>query len=332
MRSKALVLLLSLPSLSGCIVIPGLSSLMRQDMEEVIVEDSDRLFVRDKILLLDISGVISEAKEEQVLSEGTSLVEDVRESLRLAREDPRIRAVIVRIDSPGGTVTASDLIHHELRRYAEETGVPITAMLMDVAASGGYYVASAADRIVASPTTVTGSIGVIMLTVDVQGLEDLVGVQVGAVTSGPFKDIMSPFRPMTGEEREILQSVIDGLYGRFVETVVAGREGRGLSAEDVRGLADGRIFTAQQALDAGLVDSVGYLPELIDELTRELGLDDPQVVAHRRGAWGRYNVYSQLPRAPVVNVNLLSADSVTQGLGPGFHYLWMPGALRLSRR
>jgi protease-4 len=326
---RSFLLLLALPLLTGCIVIPGIPGLGRQDMQEVTVLEPDGWFVSDKYLLVDIDGVISEAKKKELLDEGTSMVEDVREALKRAREDHSIRAVILRINSPGGTVTASDMIHHEIREYSQETGIPVVAVMMDMAASGGYYIACAADRVVASPTTVTGSIGVLMLTVNVQGLEDLAGVEVGAITSGPYKDIMSPFRRMTDEERAIMQGVIDDMYARFVSTVV---EGRHLTPERTRELADGRIYTANQALEAGLVDEINYLPQVVDELKEEQGLDDVRVVSYRRQPYGGdYNLYSR-SAVPEINVSLIDSSALTQGLEPGFYYMWMPGGMAVNPR
>jgi protease-4 len=252
-------------------------------------------------------------------------VQAMREALELAREDEHIKALILRIDSPGGGVTASDIMYHELLQYREETDVPVIAMLMGTAASGGYYIASAADRIVAHPTTVTGSIGVIVVGMNIQGLEDLVGVQVEAHTSGEHKDILSPFREMTDEERGIVQSVIDDMFGQFVDVVSAGRADHGLTRDQILTLADGRIYTAQQALDSGLVDEITYLPELIDDLKDEHDLRDVEVITYRRGYGASQTIYSRAPSMPSVDLNLISPKSVLGDLTPGFHYLWVPG-------
>jgi protease-4 len=199
------------------------------------------------------------------------------------------------------------------------------AEMMGMATSGGYYIASAADRIVAHPTTVTGSIGVMLLTLNVEGLENLVGVQVGAITSGTHKDILSPFRPMTDEEREIIQNIINSLYDRFLDVVEEGRGEAGLTRERLRPLADGRIFTAQQALDAGLIDEISYLPDLVDSLKRDLGLRDVKVVSYRRGASGDYDIYSRGGAQPRVDVSLIDPKVLSRDLRPGFYYLWQPG-------
>ena len=162
-----------------------------------------------KILMIDLSGVISSRDQESSLGEKPNMVAEIKEELSRAAEDDKVKAVVLRINSPGGTVAASDILYHEVKAFKEKRKIPVVASIMDVGASGGYYVAAAADRIIAHPASVTGSVGVIMLTVNAQGLLEKIGVQTTAVTSGPRKDMGSPFRPMTPEERAIFQSVID---------------------------------------------------------------------------------------------------------------------------
>ena len=153
-----------------------------------------------KVLLIDLSGVISSQDKEGLIRQPNMLA-TFREELTKASKDEKIQALVVRINSPGGTVTASDILYHELREFKAKKKVPVIASMMDVATSGGYYLAMAADRIVVHPSTVTGSIGVIMLTVNARGLLEKVGVEANAITSGPRKDMGLPFRAMTAEER-----------------------------------------------------------------------------------------------------------------------------------
>lgn len=322
-RWAVLIHTLTLALLTACTPILNLG---REPLVRVTLQERESLFTTSRFLLIDISDMISASKSEKLFREGTSLVEDVHDALEEARHDRTIKAVIVRIDSPGGEVTASDIIRREILRYAEETEVPVVAQLMGVAASGGYYIATAADRIVAHPTTVTGSIGVLLVTLNVEGLENLIGIQVDAVTSGPHKDILSPFRAMTDDERAIVQGIVDDLHRRFVDAVSEGRGGEGgLDRAQIEALADGRIFTAQQALEAGLIDEVAYLPETIESLKEELGLRDVEVISYRRGARGDYSIYAQAPTPPAVQVDLINPEALSAGLRPGFYYLWAPG-------
>jgi protease-4 len=230
--------------------------------------------------------------------------------------------VVLRINSPGGTVTASDTLYHVVRDFIANKQVPVVAQLMDLGTSGAYYVALSADEIVAQPTTVTGSIGVIMFGVDLTGLLDKVGVKNQTLKAGTHKDIGSPLRPMTPEERQILQSVLDDMRGRFVQLV---RERRPqANAEMFAAVTDGRIITAGQALQAGLVDRIGYLDDAISVAKQRAGLTEARVILYRRGNEFSENIYSKAATTPP-QVNLINFDLGTlAGRGPAFMYLWEP--------
>src|SRR5207244_3274316 len=181
--------------------------------------------------------------------------------LKRADDDRRIQAIVLRINSPGGGVTASDVLYSDLVRFKRKHDIPVVAALGDLAASGGYYVACSADRIVAHPTTVTGSIGVIMMNLNLEGLLAKVGVRNETFKAGEHKDLLSPFRGATPEERRIVQTILDDLHARFIAVV---RESRPrLETSRLKELTDGRIFDASQALDAGLVDEIGDLHDAI---------------------------------------------------------------------
>ena len=205
-----------------------------------------------------------------------------------------MKALIVRINSPGGTITASDVLYHEIRAFKQRRKIPVIAAIMDVGASGGYYAALAADQIFAHPTTITGSIGVIMVTVNAQGLLEKIGVAPLAIKSGPIKDAGSPFRALTDEERAVFQAVIDDMYGRFVRLVVQSRK---IPEERVRSFADGRIYTADQARALGLVDRIGYLDDAVAVARQAAALDSARVVMYHRPREYRANLYSASPPA-----------------------------------
>ena len=276
-----------------------------------------------KVLLLDLSGVISSQDKDGLVPQPNMLA-TFREELTRASKDDKIKALVVRINSPGGTVTASDILYHELRDFKTKRKVPVIASMMDVAASGGYYLAMAADSIVVHPSTVTGSIGVIMLTVNARGLLEKVGVEANAITSGPRKDMGSPFRVMTAEERGIFQSVIDSFYHRFLAVVQEGRPN--LSADQIKKLADGRIYSGDQAREAGLIDEIGYLDDAIEMAKKKAGLTEARVVTYGRRGEYQNNIYSRLfgmssGITGLVNLDLLS---MVRGGTPQFMYLWMP--------
>jgi len=190
------------------------------------------------------------------------------EQLRRAAEDPAIKAVVLRLNTPGGTSAASQEIALEVDRL-RETGKKVVVSMGDVAASGGYWIASRCDRIVANPGTITGSIGVIMETTDMQGLYEKIGLEPEVFKSGPHKDMGSPARDIRPEERAIFQSMVDDIYQQFVNTVSSGR---GMDREQVEKLADGRIFTGSQAVKNGLVDELGNFYDAVRVATEMAGL------------------------------------------------------------
>src|SRR5258705_11630592 len=209
--------------LQGCTLVDIDLQPRIHPLKEETVEGSGT----SKILLMDVCGVLSDEWGGWVLATPpprVPIVARVREELQKAEEDDDVKALIVRINSPGGTITASDLIYREIESFKTRRKIPVVAVMMDVAASGGYYAALAADSIVALPTTVTGSIGVIMLAVNAQGLMEKIGVAPLAIKSGAMKDAGSPFRPLTEQERTVFQSVIDQMYARFVRLIGKSRK------------------------------------------------------------------------------------------------------------
>ncbi|MHC5057139.1 MAG: signal peptide peptidase SppA [Planctomycetota bacterium] len=210
------------------------------------------------------------------LSGGTA--EWVVDALEAAAEDETVKAVILEVDSPGGTITGADLIHRQVE-LTREGGVKVVAFFRNVAASGGYYVAAPADRIVAYPTALTGSLGVILQTFNVEGLFKKLGVEAVTVKSGEMKDMGSLFRAPTDEEKAVLQSIADEAYERFVGVVA---KGRGMSVEEAKALADGRILTAKQAEAAKLVDKLGYFDDAISTAEEVGGIENATVIRYGR--------------------------------------------------
>ena len=308
--------------LAGCSVLSIDLTPRIRPLEEATVEGRGDA----KILLVDLSGVLSDEAMTPTLTLDTRaprvpLLVRLREELLRAEGDTRVRALVLRINSPGGTVTASDVIYRELRLYRERTGVPVVAILMDLAASGGYYVALAADTIVAHPTTVTGSIGTLMVSVNAEGLLQKIGVAPVTIKSGERKDMGSPFRAPTPEERAIFQSVIDQLHEQFVAKVA---ERRRLESASAARLADGRIYTAEQAVRLGLVDRIGYLPEALALAQQAAGVEDARVVVYHRPREYRATYYARSGTSlSSLEAGLASLAAFT-GPGPRFLYLWWP--------
>lgn len=221
----------------------------------------------DRIALVRVEGVILDAQQTVA-------------DLKKFAETPSIKAIVLRIDSPGGGVVASQEIHDAVKRVRNKHNKTVIASMGTVAASGGYYIAVATDRIVANPGTLTGSIGVIMELANLEGLLKKIGVENVVVKSGRYKDLGSPFRAMSADDRRILQAVMDDVHNQFIEAVA---EGRSLEIGEVRPIADGRIFTGRQAKEAKLVDELGDLNDAIRLAADLAGIEgEPKVVEPKR--------------------------------------------------
>jgi protease-4 len=314
---RASLFLLAL-TCAGCITIDVLGG-KPGELRETVVEGERG----PKIALIEIEGVLSETARPTRLGFGEheSTVARVRAQLDKAAKDHSVKAVVLRIHSPGGTATASEIIYGEIQRFKAKKPVPVVAQLLGIATSGAYYAAMAADNVYANPTTVTGSIGVIFLSVNVSGLMSKLGLADQTITTGPYKDAGSPLRPMTPEDRALMQGVLNDLYRRFVQVVAAGRPQ--LPAARVAELADGRIYSATQAQANGLVDGIADLPGTIDEVRRRAGLDEVRVVAyHRKREW-RENLYTLPPSLDMLTATPTALLDLLHG--PAFAYLWWPG-------
>jgi protease-4 len=321
MRSRALVLTALLLA-TGCSLVNIELTPRIKPLEERTVEGSGRT----KILLTDISGFISEEGSSPTLVIGAPpprvpLLVRLREELKKAEDDQSVKALIIRINSTGGTVTASDIMFKEIDLFKKKAKIPVFAVMMDVAASGGYYVALAADTIVAHPTSVTGSIGVIMLSLNAEGLLQKIGVATSAFKSGERKDMGSPFRAVTEDERKIFQSLIDGLHGQFLSRLV---ESRKLPLDTARTIADGRVYTAQQALELKLIDQIGYMDDVLKLARQKIGVDEARVVVYHRPADYRATYYARAESSSGgLDVTATQLASLIGG-GPRFPYLWLP--------
>jgi protease-4 len=307
--------------LTGCYFNLDAGSFGRvSPMDEVLVFGSGD---GPKFAMIEVTGLISEASPTGALgTQRPSMVARFREALTLATEDDDIEGLLLRIRSPGGTVTASETLNHLIGRFKAETGRPVVAYLEGLATSGGYYTAVASDEIVAHPAAITGSIGVIMAGVNVAGLMERFGIADQTFTSGPFKDSGTPLREMRTDEREYLQDVVDDLHGQFRAAVVTGRPQ--LDADAVAAVADGRIYTADRALGLGLIDAVGHMEDAVEALEKRAEISDASVFMYHRTGEYRENLYSRGAATPVrVDVDVLSFDGPS--LAPGFYYLWRPG-------
>ena len=303
-------------ALTGCVLDVGSFARTEPLEERVVFGDGG-----PKIAMLEISGMISsgERSSSPLGIPRPSLVARSQEVLNIASEDDDVIALLVRVNSPGGTVSASETLYHEILRWKADTGKPVIAWFEGIAASGGYYVAMAADEVIAHPTAITGSIGVVMSGVNVSGLMERFGVEDQSFTSGDFKDSGSPFREMRPEERAHFQAMVDDLHARFQEVVTEGRPE--LEPAVVAKLADGRVYTARQAMELGLIDRIAHLDEAVEAIEKRVGVRESRVIAYVRPGEFRENLYTRAP-VQVVDIDLLPFE--TRPLEPGFYYLWPP--------
>ena len=293
-----------------------------QSLDETVISGKGK----DKVLLIDVSGILSTEEKGGAFSfrRDASIVARIREELKKAATDKRIKGLILRVDSPGGTVTSSDIIYREIKRFREKKGLPVITCIMELAASGGYYVSLASDAIIAHPTSVTGSIGVIALKFNAKGLMEKIGIEDETIKAGDKKDLWSPFRPSTEEEREIMQNMLDDFHGKFMDVVAEGR--KELTREQIKVLADGRIYSAEQALKEKLIDGIGYLDDVIELVKKKAGVDKAKVIIYHRPYRYKNNIYSRMPNSDFKNINLVNLDfgGLLDDMGLRFMYLWLP--------
>lgn len=249
---------------------------------------------KERIALIRIEGPILDSKAAVT-------------ELETYGEDPLVKAIVLRLDTPGGGVAPSQEIYNAVKRVRLDQQKTVVASMGTVAASGGYYIAVAADRILANPGTLTGSIGVVMQLANVENLMDKIGVKNIVIKSGRYKDVGSPFRMMGEEDRKLLQSVMDDAHRQFIEAVA---EGRALDTADVEALADGRVLTGQQAKDVLLVDELGDLTDAVKLAADMSGLKSPPVVETPRPYsfrdWMFGSLFGEAPTLPIqTGVNLM---------------------------
>jgi len=239
-------------------------------------------FSKSKVAVIELTGIMTSSQNAGSRAVSARKVIALLEKYRT---DDSVKAIVLRVDTPGGTVVAAQEIHGELMRLRTGSGKKIVVSMGDLAASGGYYVACAADRVFASPGTLTGSIGVIMQFPNYQGLFGKIGLGTNTIKSGEFKDLGNGAREMSDRDRRLLQSLVDDVYSQFVEAVAVGRR---MSPERVRPLADGRVFSGRQAQQLGLVDELGDLDAAIAAAGKLAGIEGtPEVIREspRRGIW-----------------------------------------------
>ncbi|MFW6131221.1 MAG: signal peptide peptidase SppA [Candidatus Aminicenantaceae bacterium] len=322
MNIKTIGILLTVGALfisNACAPHFHIALLGTEQIQEVVLKPSKS---KNKILVLNLRGVISSTAYTRLLKKDDSMISRIYHRLEKASEDPFIKGVILRLDTPGGEVTATDILYTEILNFKKKTNLPVVALMMGISASGGYYVSSACDSIIAHPSTITGSIGVISIFPDFHQLMDQVGIQVNVIKSGKMKDAGSSFKELSSKEQDIFQGIVNDFYQKFLDAVYRNRKNV-LSKKELKELADGRIYTASQALRLKLIDEIGYFHTAQNEIKRLAGIKDAQVVTYTYHPYKTTNIYStDSNKTDVFKENTYS--KLFPSLTTGFYYLWLP--------
>jgi len=317
MTKQCFLVLAIIISLNQCSI--HFDVLGKDEIEEVVLVQSK---AKEKILIIDVSGIIGMTFKPSLLNRESDIVSRVYYRLQKASEDKRIKGIILRLDTPGGEVTASDILYNEVRNFRRRTGLPVVSLMMGVAASGGYYIAAASDHIIAHPSSLTGSIGVISLFPNMAELFAKIGIEVNVIKSGKMKDSGSAFRGMTDDDKAVFQVVVNELYQKFLDVVVQGRGGS-LSLEELEPIADGRIYTAQQALELKLIDEIGYFDRALAKVKSLANITNAKVITFTHYPKKKTNIYAKsLDNATLIETK--DFKELFRSLKSGFYYLWLP--------
>jgi protease-4 len=328
MHRKLFPLLLLLAALSALVAVTGCAtprSILEPEsvpLKEFTLQGSGR----DKILIIHVEGFLSDERQQAFFRSKPSMVQEIVSQLKKAEADDQVKALILKVNSPGGTVTASDILYHEIASFKENSEVKIVVAMMQAATSGAYYISLPADSIIAHPTTITGSVGVLFIHPTIEGLMDKIGVSVDVSKSGVKKDMGSPLRQFTADEKKIIQELTDKLGLRFTDLV---NKHRKLTREQAADVATARIYLADEALRLGLVDKIGYVTDAVHEAKNIAGLpQNAKVVVYRRMKYPDDNFYNTVTTKgsgggwSFINVEFPPSMA---GLQSGFYYLWEPG-------
>lgn len=269
---------------------------------------------RTKAVHIDITGVISRDMESSFWGTQFDRVESILRQIRAARNDSSVQAILLDINSPGGAITPTDEIYSALKAFrTSQSNRVVVACCSDLMASGGYYIGLAADRIIAQPTSVIGSIGVLIQTLNWAELSERIGVRDTTVKSGDNKDLFNPFRPVTEDERAIMQSLVDGFHGRFIRLVADARD---LTVDEVTEIADGQVMTAGNALELGLIDRIGYWDEAIDEMRKITDRETLKIIRYEENE----RFFLRLARV----IAPLRFSELIHRSAPSVEYRWKP--------
>jgi protease-4 len=326
---------LMLLSLAGCgtpsfLITPVANS---NKLEEQVVEEG-KGWSPGKVAIIPVEGLLANVRSGGLLQPTENSLSLFTQELDKAEKDDSVKAVVLRVNSPGGTVTCSDAMYQLVKRFKDKAHKPVVASAQEVAASGAYYVSCAADKIVAQPTSLVGSIGVVFETFQVAGTMQKIGVTSETIKSGSLKDMGSPFRLMKPEEHEVMQGMVEEYFSRFVNIVSSSRPVTELPVANLEkyeeptyaGTYSGRVFSGEKARALGLVDQLGLLEDAVTLAKTLAKVPDAEVVLYTRPYGYTGSIYASnqvpMPRADVMKLELPGASEFVP---TGFYYLWSPG-------
>lgn len=332
---RLLTLSLILSCIAGCgapsFLVTPVANSNKLDEEQL---SSGKGWSPDKVVIIPIDGMIANVRTGGLLQATENSMSLFTQQLEKAEKDSSVKAVVLRVNSPGGTVSASDAMYQLVKRFKAKTGKIVVASAQEMDASGAYYVSCAADKIVAQPTSLVGSIGVVFETMEFAGALDKLGISADAIKSGSLKDMGSPFRAARPEERAVMQGMVEEYFTRFIGIVSSNRPVTEKPVADLSqyelssygGTYSGRVFSGERGKELGLVDQTGLLEDAI-ELAKNLAhVPDAAVVMYNRpyGYGGSIYASNQMP-APRADAMRLELPGANEFLPGGFYYVWMPG-------
>jgi protease-4 len=303
------------------------------ELKEDVVQPG-KAWIPTKVAIIEVDGLLANAKTGGLLTATENSLSLFTQQLEMAEKDGAVKAVVLRVNSPGGTVSASDAMYQLVMRFRKKTGKPVVASIQEVGASGAFYVSCAADKVMAQPTSIVGSIGVIFESMEFSGTLDKIGAKSWAITSGPLKEMGSPFKPLEPKERAVMNEMVTEYFARFVEIVHTRRPITETVAADLgdyrkadyTGLFSGRVFSGEDAKRRGLVDETGLLSDAVD-VAKTLGkASDAEVIMYRRPYGYSGSIYASSHLGGVRSDSMtLDVPGAHSFVPAGFYYLWQPG-------
>jgi len=289
------------------------------ELKQIAVQPGEK---SAKVAIVEVEGMLMDERSGGLLQPSENPLSLFVQELDQAADDDSVKAIVLRVNSPGGSVTTSDTMYQALKRFRAMTHKPVIASALELDASGAYYVSCGSDRIIVNPTSIVGSIGVIFESFDLQGTLEKLGVRTDAIKSAPLKDMGSPYRHLTPEARQIMQAMVDEYFARFKNIVVENRGIKDAATLDM--VTDGRVFSGQRAVELGLADQTGGLDDAIDLAKKLGGAPDGEVIMYKRPYGYAGSIYAEMPMPEPKSNEMSLKLPMSNWLPDGFYYLWQP--------